>query len=99
MFNAMTGLIYNQNFSGINLLIEAGFDVNIKNYKGESILYYVVTTNNVSAIPIIQILLSVGADMNQIIDNEISDDYGKTPYEKAIELNKFEIVKLFNYWT
>lgn len=53
----------------IELLLEAGADVNVKNLKGMSPIHYAVDTGNVAAV---SILLSYGADVNTFTETGLT---------------------------
>ena len=77
--------IYQQNLNVIRLLLQNGFDPNVKSTKnGSTPLHYAVATNNLAAA---KLLLQYGADIS------IRNNEGFSPVEKARREGKAAMLK------
>ena len=78
--------MYQQNLTIVKLLLEYGFDPNVKSTKtGSTPLHYAVATNNLAAA---RLLLQYGADTS------IRNNEGHSPIEKARREGKAAMLKV-----
>lgn len=71
----------------VQVLLECGADVRIKDKAGKTALFYAIETNNEN-LDVVSLLLGRGADPNHEAFDRI------TPLLKAVEKGHFEITKL-----
>ena len=81
-WRGQTALLCATNMNIVNLLIDAGADVNAQCNEGNTVLHWACRCGNVE---FVKVLLENGADINRI--NDVKNQFGNTPLEFTKKIN------------